>query len=113
MPVKDYQHLYNSKIWIGTAKGGYVDGLRHITFRRDLYRCQVCNKPVSADKRHRHEHYAAVCNHIIKHEGDYQLFADPDNLQTACKQCHDQHIQSIEKGGTGKQPIGLDGWPAA
>ena len=100
MAQAKYKHLYNSKQW---------QQLRLQAFIRDLYICQQCNKTVSQDHTHRH---AAIGNHIVKHNGDRVLFYDLDNIETVCKQCHDGHIQSIEKGGKGIQPIGLDGWPS-
>lgn len=57
---------------------------------------------------------AKVVDHIVPHRGDMNLFWDADNLQSLCKPHHDVTKQSLEKGGTGKQPrptIGVDGWP--
>ena len=62
---------------------------------------------------------ATVCNHRTPHKGDYDLFLDPDNLESTCAPCHDQVIQSEERGGpTGTGQIGVskgvdrDGWPS-
>lgn len=36
---------------------------------------------------------------------------DQTNWQPLCKPHHDRDKQSIDKGGTPKKPIGIDGWP--
>ena len=33
---------------------------------------------------------ATVVDHIVPHRGDLRLFADPGNLQSLCKRCHDR-----------------------
>src|SRR4029077_13660247 len=44
---------------------------------------------------------ATVCNHVIKHNGSYDLFwAGP--YSSLCKQCHDSDQQRIEGGGRGR-----------
>jgi len=53
---------------------------------------------------------ATTVNHRTPHRGNWQLFIDPDNLQSVCKPCHDGEIQSEERLGYAKT-IGLDGWP--
>lgn len=45
---------------------------------------------------------ATVVDHITPHRNDMELFWDSDNWQALCKQCHDGHKQSIEKGGVGR-----------
>jgi 5-methylcytosine-specific restriction protein A len=37
----------------------------------------------------------AIRDHIVPHDGDYDLMWNPENHQTLCKQCHDR------KGGFG------------
>ncbi len=54
---------------------------------------------------------ATVVDHIKPHKGDMELFWDSDNWQSLCKQCHDGHKQSIEKGGIGRMGAALDGVP--
>ena len=54
---------------------------------------------------------AEVVDHITPHRGDQQLFWDVDNWQSLCKQCHDSHKQSIEKGGDGRQGCAVNGAP--
>jgi 5-methylcytosine-specific restriction enzyme A len=53
---------------------------------------------------------ATVVDHKIPHQGDLDLFSDPDNLQSLCKQCHDGAKQAQESGGT-LRGCGLDGTP--
>lgn len=79
------------------------------TFKRDLFRCCMCNEPTTLTKD-RKDKRAATCDHIVAHKGNEALFFDPDNLQTTCKLCHDSAKQSYEKTGYSKE-IGLDGWP--
>lgn len=71
---------------------------------RDGYTCQhsgiVCMGKAPAPN-------SPVCNHIIRHEGNEELFYDPDNLETVSKQVHDSTIQSMEKGG---RMMRDDGW---
>jgi len=41
-----------------------------------------------------------------------KLFWSRSNWQPLCKPCHDRDKQAIEKGGTPRPDIGVDGWPA-
>jgi 5-methylcytosine-specific restriction enzyme A len=53
---------------------------------------------------------ATVCNHIIRHDGDYARFwHGPFN--SLCKSCHDSDMQRIEGGGRGRGMVDFDGWP--
>lgn len=42
---------------------------------------------------------ATVVDHKIRHKGDEDLFFDPDNLQSLCKQHHDSTKQREEFHG--------------
>jgi 5-methylcytosine-specific restriction endonuclease McrA len=53
---------------------------------------------------------ATICDHIIAHKGDEDLFWDADNLQSLCKPCHDR-IKQREELGQGVVRFGPDGWP--
>lgn len=53
---------------------------------------------------------ATVVDHIKPHRGDLYTFADPHNLQSLCKTCHDSEKQADEKRGYSKA-CGVDGWP--
>ena len=52
---------------------------------------------------------ATVANHKIPHRGDRELFFRGE-LESACKQCHDQAIQREELEGFSRE-ISADGWP--
>lgn len=54
---------------------------------------------------------ATRVDHIKPHKGDQALFWDTSNWQPLCGPHHDRDKQSEEKGGTGRQAIGDDGWP--
>lgn len=43
--------------------------------------------------------FATIVNHRIPHRGNRDLFLDPDNLESVCKDCHDGVIQKEEKRG--------------
>ena|SRR5882762_8685182 len=53
---------------------------------------------------------AEIVDHIVPHHGDPQLFFDPKNLQSMCKNHHDGAKQQIERSGF-ERTIGTDGWP--
>jgi 5-methylcytosine-specific restriction enzyme A len=53
---------------------------------------------------------ATVADHITPHRGDAQLFWDNNNLQSACKLCHDSSKKEIEHKGYSTE-IGVDGRP--
>ncbi len=44
---------------------------------------------------------ATVVDHIEPHKGDYELFYDPDNLDSMCVTCHNRKTAK-EDGGFGK-----------
>lgn len=78
-----YRHLYKNRAWqqARTAKLA-AEPL-----------CELCAKTGRVTP-------ATVVNHRIPHKGDWQLFIDPTNHQSACKPCHDGAIQSYEKTGS-------------
>jgi 5-methylcytosine-specific restriction enzyme A len=53
---------------------------------------------------------AQIADHIVPHHGDPQLFWDPANLQSLCKDHHDSSKQQVEHKGY-VNDIGVDGWP--
>lgn len=53
---------------------------------------------------------ATVCDHVIAHRGDENLFFDYENTQSLCKRCHDSAKQSEESRGFSRR-VGVDGWP--
>lgn len=64
--------------------------------------CEPC-------KRMGKSRIATVANHKTPHRGDRKLFFEGE-LESACKQCHDQAIQIEEQLGFSRD-IGADGWP--
>lgn len=78
--------------------------MRLDVFVRDYYRCAHCQSPCIGKAN---TPRAAICNHIVRHKGNEELFYDESNLETVCKSCHDGLIQSMEKGG---RMIRSDGW---
>ncbi len=53
---------------------------------------------------------ATVVNHRRPHKGDRDLFFDPSNLESVCKDCHDGPIQKDENRGMGCA-VDPDGYP--
>jgi len=93
----EYRKLYKTAAW---------KAIRPIILARDLYTCQRCDTPLTQGRAKPTD---AVVNHRKPHEGDWQLFTDPDNLEAVCKKCHDSAIQSQERGW--RRQVGSDGWP--
>lgn len=79
--------------WYGTAEW---QRLRLEAFERDGYICQrsgeMCIKGGTGQ-----EPNAPVCNHIIPHKGNRELFFNLDNLECVSKRVHDSLIQAEEK----------------
>ena len=67
--------------------------------------CYLCletlNQPVAA----------TVVDHVVRHQGDPELFWDVDNLIPLCKNCHDSTAQILEKSGKFRAPTAADGYP--
>jgi 5-methylcytosine-specific restriction enzyme A len=53
---------------------------------------------------------ATVADHVVPHRGRVEVFMDPDNLQSLCKQCHDSVKQQEERSGR-RRGCGVDGVP--
>jgi 5-methylcytosine-specific restriction protein A len=66
------------------------DGLRMQQLRRQPL-CETC-----IANGVRPPNPATVAHHKTPHEGDWQLFVDPDNHASACKPCHDGDLQREE-----------------
>lgn len=64
--------------------------------------CEPC-------KRAGRSRVAVIANHKIPHRGDRELFFRGE-LESACKNCHDQAIQRAELEGF-RREIDDDGWP--
>lgn len=56
--------------------------LRHVIFKRDHYRCQICGKKLDRSTKGR----TPVCHHIIPvgYGGSHSF----NNLETLCPRCH-------------------------
>lgn len=80
-----YRGWYNLSIWRG--KGG----LRQQQLSRQPL-CERCKKAGRITP-------ATVVNHRQPHKGDWQLFIDPDNHESACAEHHDTLIQREEARG--------------
>jgi 5-methylcytosine-specific restriction endonuclease McrA len=89
-----YAHLYNTPAWRRRRM--------HQLRRQPL--CQQCRDV------HKRVTAASVAHHVVPHNGNTDLFYRGE-LMSLCRQCHDQDMQSLEKGGTPRLTIGLDGWP--
>jgi 5-methylcytosine-specific restriction enzyme A len=77
-----YRHLYKTAAWLAA---------RAAQLRKQplCERCLVRGLTVAA----------TIVNHRIPHKGDWRLFIDPDNHESACKPCHDGLIQREERRG--------------
>ena len=64
--------FYKSKVW---------QSLRVNILKRDMYLCQYCKEQGRVKSGN-------IVDHIVPIEYDSSLRVDPDNLVTACKECH-------------------------
>jgi|TARA_Y100001956_G_scaffold56123_1_gene55137 5-methylcytosine-specific restriction endonuclease McrA len=86
---------YSFKIW--------TDVLRPNQLRKTPW-CEPC-------KARGRVKMASAVNHRTPHKGRWSLFADPENLESTCENCHNSMIQKSEGRGFRVTP-GADGWPA-
>lgn len=77
----EWKHLYNSKEWKDLRGQSLFDSPRCVM-------CLSMNKQTSAKE----------VDHIIPHCGNSDLFFDPDNHQSLCKNCHSRktYYESIK-----------------
>lgn len=68
-----------------------VRGLRALQLRKQPL-CEYCLAKTPPELTP-----ATVVHHKRPHRGEWWLFADPDNLASACKACHDGELQAAEK----------------
>lgn len=80
--------------------------LRIATIARDGGLCQRCGVKVTSGRKHKR---SAAVDHKTPHEGDRDLFFDPDNVWTLCKGCHDGWKARQERKST-KRMQRYDGW---
>ena len=78
--------MYNDNRWKHP-----VAGLRATQLSQDplCFYCLIQNRVTAAD----------TVDHILAHEGDPDLFYDPENLRSSCKLCHDSVAQKKDKYG--------------
>lgn len=67
--------------------------LRQAVLTRDLFTCQMCGVIL---REGREDDRAAVVDHIQPVRLRPDLFYDPDNLWSVCRQCHDGAIRRAE-----------------
>jgi len=70
--ARERHKLYNSKLW--------TERLRPAQLLREPY-CRECAKRGIRVR-------ATDVDHIVPHEGDWERFTDPENLQSLCHSCH-------------------------
>lgn len=91
-----------------TAQRGYGSRWQkaRLTFLRrpENVLCRLCKAAGRVE-------LATVVDHVVPHRGDQTLFWDTNNWQPLCKPCHDSDKQSVERGGSGRRVVGLDGLP--
>lgn len=91
---KPHKHLYRSAAWRHLRE----DQLQDEPF------CRFCRE------EGRDGVVAEAVDHIVRHNGDLDLFHDPKNLQSLCFSCHNNTKQNMEKGKIVIR-YGPDGWP--
>lgn len=87
--------------WYSSARWRGPGGLR----KRQLMRVPWC-EPCKVMGR---STPATVVNHKVPHRGDPRLFWYGE-LESTCKNCHDQPIQRAENEGF-RRDIDAEGWP--
>lgn len=83
----EYRAWYQTPLWRKLAS----------LIRREEPLCRECNKRGEM-------HRTQVIDHIVPFKGNWQLFADRDNLQGLCKPCHDRKT-ALEDGGFGNKDL--------
>jgi 5-methylcytosine-specific restriction protein A len=82
---QEWRRWYSLAIWRGK------NGLR----AQQLARQPLCERHLKRGQ----DVPADTVNHRIPHEGNWDLFIDPDNHESTCKACHDQIIKAEESRG--------------
>ena len=91
--AKAWRALYNTAVWKRLRRAQLTD--------QPL--CERCEKAGRVTA-------ATVVNHRKPHKGDWSLFADPDNLESACEPHQNADIQQEEAKGFSLD-VGADGFP--
>lgn len=68
-----------------------VHGLRAVQLRRQPL-CEACLAKAPQELTP-----ATIAHHKRAHRGEWSLFADPDNIGSWCKPCHDSEAQAAER----------------
>lgn len=89
-----HRRLYRLAIW---------QRLRRAQLAREPL-CKYCNEAGTVAA-------ACVVDHVQPHRGHFKLFADPSNLQSLCKACHDSRKQREEAHGYHHNIDADTGWP--
>ena len=89
---RPYQYLYNAK-WARSAK----------LFLNANPLCVYCLQVGKTTA-------ATIVDHIVRHEGDVELFNDPNNRQALCKACHDS-VKAKEEARGYAVGFDADGMP--
>jgi len=93
--ARSYRHLYNTREW----RQARTAQLARVPL---CERCTSLGRVTAAD----------TVNHRIRHEGNWALFLDPENLESLCAACHDGERQSQERTGRRyDRAVGVDGRP--
>lgn len=82
MPKTEWEHLRKTARWLRLR-------VRQLSNEPMCRLCRALGKRTAA----------TVCDHIKPHKGDVDLFYDPDNLQSLCKECHDGAKAELERSG--------------
>ena len=90
--IRPYQHLYNAK-WARSAK----------LFLKANPLCVYCLQVGKTTP-------ATIVDHIVKHEGNVELFNEPSNRQALCKRCHDS-VKAQEEARGYAVGSDADGFP--
>lgn len=83
----NHKRMYNRSWWKRASK----------QYRKENPRCEVCLENGKAT-------LATQVDHIRPHDGNDDLFADVDNWQSICDECH-----GIKTRSEGRQPTGEGG----
>lgn len=95
-----YHRWYKLKLWCHVPTG-----LRWQCLAKALFTCHDCGWQARSSETHK-----LHCDHIKAHRGNWELFADPNNLRCLCENCHMSAKQQEERLGYSPE-VGIDGWP--
>lgn len=84
-----YRHWYQLAVW---------KQLRAAVLARDCYLCKACErrgiiKPVKEHTTRDDADNQAHADHLVPHNGDWDLFISMENLETKCGTCHRARTQ--------------------